>query len=91
MNQRSIVRYLVPQALTPLAIPRRLDAALGREAVSSQSMTLHPWEAPRAPPNRPMTVSEPEPQLDHCDNAILLALAERLSALVPQLRTHPST
>jgi hypothetical protein len=75
MDQKSIVRYLVRKRFTSLAISRDLKATLEEEVVEYQSVVPYLREARCALPNSPKTVSEPEPQLNDSDNAILLALA----------------
>jgi hypothetical protein len=74
MDQRSVVLYLVRKGLIPLAILRDLEVTIEMEVTSYQSLRLDLREAKYASPNRPTAIYEPQAQLVHSDNAILLAL-----------------
>jgi hypothetical protein len=85
MDQRSIVLYLTRKDLAPRAIRGALVATIGSEAVSYSSVTRYVREAILAASNPIPLFSQPTPQLDDCDSAILLALAEQPFASILQL------
>jgi hypothetical protein len=82
MDHKSIVLYLARKELSPVAIHHDLVAMLGLETVSYSSVTRCLREAIFVSSNFPANIPEAELQFDDCDQAILLALAERRFASI---------
>jgi hypothetical protein len=82
MNQRAITPYLARKGLSAVEIHTDLAATLGPESVNYLSLTCYLRQAKFATWKPSIVFSEPEPQPDGSDVAVLLVLSEQSFALV---------
>jgi hypothetical protein len=76
MGQRLIFVYLARKGLAAVAIDEDLVPTLGEEAISYPSVKRSFREAKLTTSNSKVTLSQPIPEHNDCDQAILLALDE---------------
>jgi hypothetical protein len=85
MEQRSNVLYLVRKGFSRLPFDNDLVAPLAADALSYLSVTRYVHDAVFVSSNPHTHLSGLETEFDHCDHAILLAVADQSFASVWEL------